>query len=178
MVAVGRVIIDDRSHPAYVGADAHDAVQAHLVGVVAGLEALAARGDTAPLLLRLSDPAAAECVAGVWEPAAASRLRSQLLSLLNAARARRGHVWVAGYDEHRIHALGERATALAAFASMPRPGGLPRGWVPAAPPDPLWAGVVRSPPPPSTPAPAALGAGGVIADGFAEGARAPGSVVR
>ena len=57
--SVGRVIIDDRSHPAYVGADAHDEVQAHLVGVVAGLEALAARGDTAPLLLRLSDPAAA-----------------------------------------------------------------------------------------------------------------------
>ena len=57
---VGRVIIDDRSHPAYVGADAHDEVQAHLVGVVAGLEALAARGDTAPLLLRLSDLAAAE----------------------------------------------------------------------------------------------------------------------
>ena len=33
---------------------------------VARLEALAARGDTAPLLLRLSDPAVAECVAGVW----------------------------------------------------------------------------------------------------------------
>ena len=62
---VGRVIIDDRSHPAHVGADAHNDLQAHLVGAVAGLEALAARGDTAPLLLRLSDPAAAECVAGV-----------------------------------------------------------------------------------------------------------------
>ena len=36
--SVGRVIIDDRSHPAYVGADAHDEVQAHLVGVVAGLD--------------------------------------------------------------------------------------------------------------------------------------------
>ena len=53
-----------RSHPAYVGADAHDEVQAHLVGVVAGLEALAARGDTAPLLLRLSDPAAGR--PGAW----------------------------------------------------------------------------------------------------------------
>ena len=127
-------------HPAYVGADAHDEVQAHLVGVVAGLEALAARGDTAPLLLRLSDPAAAECVAGVWKPAAAGRLRSHLLSLLNAARAHRGHVWVAGYDGHRLHAFGERATALAAFGSMPLPGGLPSGWVPAAPPDPMWAG--------------------------------------
>ena len=104
---VGRVIIDDRSHPAHVGADAHNDLQAHLVGAVAGLEALAARGDTAPLLLRLSDPAAAECVAGVWEPAAASRLRSWLLSLLNAARAHRGHVWVAGFDEHRLHAFGE-----------------------------------------------------------------------
>ena len=137
---MGRVIIDDRSHPAYVGADAQDEAQACLVGVVAGLEALAARGDTAPLLLRLSDPAAAECVAGVWEPAAASRLRARILSLLNAARAHRGHVWVAGFDEHRLHAFGERATALAAFGSMPRPGGLPQGWVPAAPPDPLWAG--------------------------------------
>ena len=137
---VGRVIIDDRSHPAYVGADAQDEAQACLVGVVAGLEALAARGDTAPLLLRLSDPAASECVAGVWEPAAASRLRARILSLLNAARAHRGHVWVAGFDEHRLHAFGERATALAAFGSMPRPGGLPWGWVPAAPPDPLWAG--------------------------------------
>ena len=115
-------------------------MQAHLVGVVAGLEALAARGDTAPLLLRLSDPAAAEWVAGVWEPAAAGRLRSHLLSLLNAARAHRGHVWVAEYDGHRLHAFGERATALAAFGSMPRPGGLPQGRVPAAPPDPLWAG--------------------------------------
>ena len=81
-----------------------------------------------------------ECVAGVWEPAAASRLRSRLLNLLNAARAHREHVWVAGFDEHRLHAFGERATALAAFGSMPRPGGLPLGWVPAAPPDPLWAG--------------------------------------
>ena len=78
---VGRVIIDDRSHPAYVGADAHNELQAHLVGTAAGLEALAARGDTAPLLLRLSDPAAAECVAGVWEPAAASRLRSHTHTL-------------------------------------------------------------------------------------------------
>ena len=69
-------------------------MQAHLVGVIAGLEALglAARNDTAPLLLRLSDPAAAECVAGVWEPAAASRLRTRVLNLLNAARAHRGHV--------------------------------------------------------------------------------------
>ena len=87
-----------------------------------------------------SDPAASECVAGVWEPATASRLRSRLLSLINAARAHRGHVWVAGFDEHRLHAFGERATALAAFGSMPRPGGLPLGWVPAAPPDPLWTG--------------------------------------
>ena len=86
---VGRVITDDRDHPAYVGADARSEMQAHLVGVVAGLGALAARGDTAPLLLRLSDPAASECVAGVWEPAAASRLRSRILSLLNAARAHR-----------------------------------------------------------------------------------------
>ena len=62
---VGRVITDDRDHPAYVGADARSEMQAHLVGVVAGLDALAARGDTAPLLLRLSDPAASECVAGV-----------------------------------------------------------------------------------------------------------------
>ena len=137
---VGRVITDDRDHPAYVGADARSEMQAHLVGVVAGLDALAARGDTAPLLLRLSDPAASECVAGVWEPAAASRLRSRLLNLLNAARAHREHVWVAGFDEHRLHAFGERATALAAFGSMPRPGGLPLGWVPAAPPDPLWTG--------------------------------------
>ena len=90
--------------------------------------------------LRLSNPAASECVAGVWEPAAASRLRSRLLNLLNAARAHREHVWVAGFDEHRLHAFGERATALAAFGSMPRPGGLPLGWVPAAPPDPLWTG--------------------------------------
>ena len=137
---VGRVIIDDRYHPAYAGADAHSEMQAHLVGVVAGLEALAARGDTEPLLLRLSDPAAAECVAGVWEPATASKLRLRLLNLLNAARAHRGHVWVAGFDEHRLHAFGERATALAVFGSMPRPGGLPLGWVPAAPPDPLWVG--------------------------------------
>ena len=115
-------------------------MQAHLVGVVAGLEALAARGDTAPLLLRLSHPAAAACVAGVWEPAAASRLRTRILSLLTATRAHRGHVWVAGFDEHRLHAFGERATALATFGSMPRPMGLTQGWVPAAPPDPLWAG--------------------------------------
>ena len=60
--------------------------------------------------------------------------------LLNATRAHRRHVWVAGYDEHRLHVFGERATALAAFGSMSRPGGLPQGWVPAAPPDPLWAG--------------------------------------
>ena len=138
---VGRVIEDDRDpHPAYVGADDHDDMQAHLVGVIAGLEVLAARNDTAPLLLRLSDPAAAECVAGVWEPAAASRLRARVLNLLNAARAHRGHVWVAGFDEHRLHAFGERASALAVFGSMPRPGGLPHGWVPAAPPDPPWAG--------------------------------------
>ena len=125
---VGRVIIDDRYHPAYAGADAHSEMQAHLVGVVAGLEALAARGDTEPLLLRLSDPAAAECVAGVWEPATASRLRSQLLSLINAARAHRGHVWVAGFDEHRLNAFGERATALAAvLARCPALGASPWG---------------------------------------------------
>ena len=45
-------------------------------------------------------------------------------------------LWAAGFDEHRLHAFGERATALAAFGSMPRPGFLPLGWVPAAPPDP------------------------------------------
>ena len=56
------------------------------MGVVAGLEALAAHGDTAPLLLRLSDPAAAECIAGVWEPAAAIRLRSQLCRARGMAR--------------------------------------------------------------------------------------------
>ena len=106
-----------------------DDMQAHLVGVIAGLETLAARNDTAPLLLRLSDPAAAECVAGVWEPAAASRLRVRVLNLLNAARAHRGHVWVAGFDEHRLHAFGERATALAVFGSMPRPGWGSPSWV-------------------------------------------------
>ena len=41
--------------------------------------------------------ASSNAVAGVWESAAASRVRSQLVSLLNAARAHRGHVWVAGY---------------------------------------------------------------------------------
>ena len=47
---------------------------------------------------------------------------------------------MAGFDEHRLHAFGERATALVVFGAMPRPEGLPHGWVPAAPPDPSWAG--------------------------------------
>ena len=69
--------------------------------------------------------AAAECVAGVWEPAVARGLRTRVMSLLRTARTLRGHVWVAGLDEHRLHAFGERVTALAAFGSMSQ---LPLGW--------------------------------------------------
>ena len=131
---------EDRSFD-IVGRIPHDGgpateLHAHLVGVTASLELLATQGVTAPIVLRLSDPAAAACVAGAWVPRSESQLRSQLQSLLKAARARCGRVWVAGYDPHRRYPFGERAAALAHYSEQH----LPPNAVPGDLPDPPWSG--------------------------------------
>jgi len=136
-------LVTDGSHPAFVGADDQSELQVYLVGLVAALEMLAARGDTAPLLLRLGSPAAAACVAGVWQPTAANRLRSRITTLIRAARESRGRVWVAGYDPLRLHPFGERAAALAYYGARHGFwGNLPASWAsatPTAPLQPSWA---------------------------------------
>ena len=141
MDMAGRVAVrsDD---PAWVGADAISPLHAHLSGVTAGLEALAAQGDAAPLVLRLGDPAVAACVAGTWEPATARCLHARVMSLLRATRNHRTHVWVAGYDPSRLHSFGERASALAFHGNnfgyweeLPPPLA---GGAPTAPSDPPW----------------------------------------
>ena len=127
---------------AFVGAVAHTPFTAALVGVVAVLEVLTARGGSEPIVLRLADRSAAAAVAGVWEPSVEGRLRARLLKLLLATRRDRD-VWVAGYAANVRYCWGERATALAALASAHGYyGELPPAWgraAPRAPAVPPWA---------------------------------------
>ena len=96
---------------------------------------IAAHGGDAPVILRICHSPAAAALAGTWEPPrSVSQLLGGVLRRMRAARVRRRHVWLAGFDAHRPYPWGERASALAAYgATYGLWGSLPPSYARAAP---------------------------------------------
>ena len=85
----------------------------------------------APLVLRFSDRAAACVAASLWVPAHAGHICSSLHALMESSPH---PVWIAGFHPERLHAWGERATALTYVARRHGFwGDLPLSWAAARP---------------------------------------------
>ena len=145
-------VTHDRSDPLYLGATRASGLHACLSAVIVALEVLAGQNGDAPVVLRVGEHEAVTAVAGVWcPPRNATQLLSRVLRLLAEARSRRGHVWLATFEtviltplfQTAPHPWGERATALADYASTRGCwGDLPPAYAaarPRAPAQPPWA---------------------------------------